>query len=110
MIAAGLLGELPLNSSAAIVSIGFKRQPQIVGGFMIAAHPGQRFGKMWNGGPVLPENHLETSCCTIQGDAVGEMRESPLVSLQRDQQFTVTLQIGPERQKVVSTTISFGGN
>jgi hypothetical protein len=45
MIAAGLLGELPLDSGAAIVSIGFEsigfeRQPQVVGAFMIAAHPG----------------------------------------------------------------------
>src|SRR5689334_5713838 len=107
MIAAGLLGELPLDSSTAIVSIGFKRQPEIVGDFMITAHPDQRFGKMRDCSSKLPENHLQTPCRTIQSDAVGEMRESPLVGLQRDQQFTVTLLIGPERHKVVGTTIAF---
>src|SRR2546427_13211052 len=107
MIVARLLGKLPLDSSAPIVPFGFERQPQVVSAFMITARPGKRSQKMWDCSSVLPENHFQTSCRTIQSDAVGESRESALVRGECDRQLTVTLLIGSERQEVVSATIRF---
>src|SRR5882672_10765057 len=109
MIAARLLGELPLDSSATNVPCGFERQSQVVSTFMIAAHPGQRFGKMWERSSILSENHFQTSCRTIQSDAVGETHESALVGRERDHQLPVSLLIGSQRQKIVSATIPFRG-
>src|ERR1700736_6227552 len=82
LITAGLLCELPFAAGALKIALGCERQPQIVGGFMVAIYPRQRLREMLRRKIVLVENDFESACRLVQRDTIWKARQSLLVRLE----------------------------
>ena len=76
---------------------------------MIAVHPGQRLRKMLRGRFVVFENDFQLSGSAVQSDTVRKTRKSALVGGVRNRQFSITLLVSAECQKVVGSSIRLRG-